>query len=668
MRQSQGFLSAGPFLWWAGLFLFGCSTVDTTESPVQKIALSAEAGSWEPDASGLPPKLLKAFVYETKENTLYLRATLSGRLALETTVGVSGFRLDGAPGVRLVDAIAFTNRRNPSDRRANLTSDVLLAWDGPLEKGASVQLFHERLGTVAADLSLLPAPVPALPPEVRARLPRPILPDHQDWIELYYAAWTFMHAKITFGDRAKGFEERYIDEGFNQYIYQWDSSFMAMYALYGLSDFPAMAALDNFYNHQRSDGYICRCYSEATGLATGEADINPPLFAWAEWKYLSVTGDKSRLSRVLPVLDRYFNWIKGHSRAPAGNGLYFITNFGSGMDNSPREEFLGKGAWIDLSAQQALAAQFLARLAEAAGDAALAETYRAEYAEIKGRIQQYLWNDDLGIYLDRREDGGWHERLTIASFWPLLAGLPTDEQARTLIAGHLKNPREFAPPYLFPTLAASDPDFDPTGHYWRGGVWAPTNYMVIKGLEAYDPEFAFEAALRHIAQMSTVYQRFDPSAFAHKMPLLTDRNIARNGDGRREIWEAYSPTQAAPETRWDGELLVRQKFCGWSGLGPIALLIENVLGLEIKGIENTLVYRPRLLEEHGLEGFMVAGTRVDLRSQGRQEGDPLLISGRASGPLILVIKNAADQEVLRRTLEAGEFRFTVPMSAAPEGR
>jgi hypothetical protein len=493
----------------------------------------------------------------------------------------------------------------------------------------------------------------------RSRLPEPVLDGHSEWIDLYWAAWAFMKEKITRGDPALGFVSRYIDEGFNENIYQWDSCFMALYAMHGTRVFPAMAALDNFYNLQRaSDGYICRTYNEETGRATGENDINPPLFAWAEWRYCRLTGDTSRLERVLPVLDRYYDWVKRNARSDSGNGLYWITDLGSGMDNSPREEFVGKGAWIDLSSQQALAAACLVRLARRAGRDALVRKYEEEHAELSARINAYLWNEERGHYFDRTESGAWHLRNTIASFWPMLAGVASDRQAAAMIERHLKNPDRFYRRHLFPTLAADDPVYDGRGHYWRGGVWAPTNFAVIKGIENFDRAFAHEASVNHVDRMSTVFHAFRPEAYPHPLPSLTEPNIARNGDGIAQIWEAYAPDHDAPGTRWDARLLVRQKFCGWSGLGPVALLVENILGFEADAFEKTLTWRIRLTERHGIRRFRFGGNEVTLVASRRVPGEAFTITGNATRRFRLVVY-VDDEEApaIDREIAAGSIRL-----------
>ena len=44
------------------------------------------------------------------------------------------------------------------------------------------------------------------------------------------------------------------------------------------------------------------------------------------------------------------------------------------------------------------------------------------------------------------------------------------------------------------------------------------------------------------------------------------------------IWECYAPQRPTPATKANGSGAVRGDFCGWSALGPISMLIENVIG------------------------------------------------------------------------------------------
>jgi hypothetical protein len=132
-----------------------------------------------------------------------------------------------------------------------------------------------------------------------------------------------------------------MDEGFNELIYQWDSCFMTAFAVYAREVFPVMASLDNFYDKQREDGYIQRVYWEKDGSlvnapTSDEPMVNPPLFAWMEWRCYQITGDSSRIRRVLPVLTSYDEWLTHNCRSDKNRDLYYISMLGSGMDNTPR--------------------------------------------------------------------------------------------------------------------------------------------------------------------------------------------------------------------------------------------------------------------------------------------------------------------------------------------
>ena len=69
---------------------------------------------------------------------------------------------------------------------------------------------------------------------------KPILENNPDWIELYYKSWELAWSKIQFGNEVNGFAPRYLDEGFNKLIFQWDTNFMTAFAVYGKSIFPVM--------------------------------------------------------------------------------------------------------------------------------------------------------------------------------------------------------------------------------------------------------------------------------------------------------------------------------------------------------------------------------------------------------------------------------------------
>ena len=90
--------------------------------------------------------------------------------------------------------------------------------------------------------------------------------------------------------------------------------------------------------------------------------------------------------------------------------------------------------------------------------------------------------------------------------------------------------------------------------------------MVVKGLKRYNKlPWAREIALKHLDAMYKV--------LAH--------------DNYGSIWECYSPEYYQPAVNAYGKL-VRPNFVGWSGLGPIAMLLECVFGLEFDASDNCI--------------------------------------------------------------------------------
>jgi hypothetical protein len=430
-------------------------------------------------------------------------------------------------------------------------------------------------------------------------IPRPVLDGYAEWLVLYDKTWNLLWENLSYGNSYNKYGKVFLEEAFNEQIYQWDSSFMTIFAKYARQLFPAIETLDNFYIKQKSDGYIQRSYSVTSGdeaeLSTAkEPAVNPPLFAWAELEYAKYSGDTGRLATVLPKLEKYYLWIKQHMRTPLGQGLYYQTQLGSGMDNTPRGDANGAG-WVDMSMQQALAAKNLSEIAHILNLKEQEENWKSEYEDLKNLINQKLWSEKDNFYYDLQKNGEHAGVRHIGSFWALIAGIPDSQQALPFI-GYLKNEKEFYRKNLFPTLSASSPFYHTSGAYWRGSVWAPTNYMTIKGLEKYqEPELAYEASVNYLNLMTRVFHsNIDP-----KRITALDRI-----DGfLHTIWECYAPESDEPCSPGADKNYARANFVGWSGLGPVALLIENIIGLKLKGLSNEIEWNLREPTRIGMENL-----------------------------------------------------------------
>jgi hypothetical protein len=120
-------------------------------------------------------------------------------------------------------------------------------------------------------------------------------------------------------------------------------------------------------------------------------------------------------------------------------------------------------------------------------------------AQLRQRALKYsrslgtLWDSKAGIFLNKDlHTGEFNARLSPTNFYPLLAGVPTPEQADMMLKKHLLNPEEFWGSRVLPAIARNDPAFKDQD-YWRGRIWAPMNYLVYLGLRNYKTPAAVQA-------------------------------------------------------------------------------------------------------------------------------------------------------------------------------
>ena len=428
------------------------------------------------------------------------------------------------------------------------------------------------------------------------KLPKPILGDDPQYVELYWKAWQLAFQNLKAPPARSPLVSNYIDQGNGTDfgIFPWDLDFMMMFGRYAHHVFPFIGSLDNFYARQHDNGFICMQIDQTSGadmiLRNRESSVNPPLFAWAETEYARISGDQSRFAKVLPVLQKYSEWLEKYRRkAGTAHGLFWNTPFGSGMRYSPRQ---GSG-WVDMSVQMVLMYKNMAEMAEHMNMKAEAQAYRSRASEIARSINRYMWNERDGLYYDVDDQGKQISCKTVACFWPMIAGICDKDQVSKLML-NLKDEKSFWRHDVFPSLAADETGYRPDDCNWTGGVWASSNVMIIKGLDRYpmvegEGEFAVRAAKRYLDNMCAVYK------------------------ATGTIWQAYS---AESDAYCDAS---KPNFVGWSGLGPIELLIEDVLGIQADGLQKRIDWRLARIDRHGIENLRFGEITASLIASRRKD-------------------------------------------------
>lgn len=339
------------------------------------------------------------------------------------------------------------------------------------------------------------------------------------------------------------------------WMWFWDSCFHVA-ALSTVDSGMARAEFDTLLASQDADGFIghlvywgrCGALYSAVFMqsrpfrwsARHSHMIQPPLLAQALERLFESENDLEYLRAVLPRVTAYYDWLdRARSHGPH-RLLAIVSPFESGLDNSPaydapmglkrpsrtgwllrlrlldlrntlfggrpglpglpsRPSFLVYDLLVNFAFADGL--RTLARLKTLAGDAAGAARANQRADEVERPLNDLCWNEAAGLYFHVDALTGQQLKVsTISSLLPaLLATTPKEVRAR-VVEDHLRNPGEYWLDFPVPTVARSEPAFDPTGEsmIWRGPVAMPMNWLIVRGLRRVG--LAEEAA--HIAERS----------------------------------------------------------------------------------------------------------------------------------------------------------------------
>ncbi|MEX2598393.1 MAG: trehalase family glycosidase [Dehalococcoidia bacterium] len=310
------------------------------------------------------------------------------------------------------------------------------------------------------------------------------------------------------------------EDGFIGHITFWASRF------FGLSQFWD-------YGHARPGERI-----KHSGL------IQPPMLAPAVEHVALVSRDASFVPPLMGALDLYHNWL-AENRALDDDGLLVIISpYESSMDQSPAFDFpLGlpgrpsrlqinaKDRWLDfknwldsydtermlqagrfrvkdafVNTMYAESLTAMARLHRGIGNGYAASAYLERAAVVSRSIVEKMLDRGRGAFFNL--NGPEELRgspLTVGSLVPLmLEGLP-EEIVGEIVERHVQNRERFWLRFPVPSVAATEPSFDPRGSrsLWRGPSWICANWLLWRGLRRHHfNDLADQLATRTINMVS----------------------------------------------------------------------------------------------------------------------------------------------------------------------
>lgn len=363
--------------------------------------------------------------------------------------------------------------------------------------------------------------------------------------------------KLLLENRRKYRNLQYTVPSPDSYPYQWlwDSCFHSIILThFNLTD--AKKELLSLVSKQFPNGMIPHMIywqkGDVINIAWGKQKTStltqPPMLSYAVWQIYQKDQDLEFLKLIYPSLEKFYKYLLS-DRDPRNHHLVGIINPDeSGEDNSPRFDIP-----LKLEPEHTIEQNYNQRLK-------LVEKNKICKFDAPNCMKNFFWvkdvpfnaimvenlfllsnianvlghKDDAKFFSEQRslmieamkllmlEKGVFWSTygkdytkikvLTWAIFAPLFAKIYSKQEAEELVKKHLLNKDEFDLPFNVPTVAKSDPSFDPKG-FWRGPVWISTNWFVYKGLKNYgfdkEAQKILDASL-DLIHLSGFREQYDP--------------------------------------------------------------------------------------------------------------------------------------------------------------
>jgi len=473
--------------------------------------------------------------------------------------------------------------------------------------------------------------------QIRGKLPEPVWEGHPDALDAYWYCWKTLCGVWSYAPKDADHQAVANLIGIRSWgpwgsTMVFDTAFITYFARYAHAAYPFIEGFDNCYARQHENGFICRESDRENREVYVVFPVNPPLFAWAEWEYYRLSDDARRLEAVFLPIVKHYEWWMTYQRRP--NGLYW-TNGAQEADDSPRNAVMQYA--VSATSYQALAALYLGRIARAIGRDDMAAFFDDQHRQLGELVNRHFWDAGHRIYNDLAADGRFITELEPKKlckhchmFWPMLAEVAPSDRIDGMVA-ELTNPASFGRRNGVPSLSADSAGYtggpEGTGQYWRGAVWPPIQCMVQEGLRRNGrSELARQIAEKYSAAVVETYRR------------------------QHDIRENLAPDR--PLACGVG------KFVGWGGVGPVANLIEYLLGFDVDAPANKIVWRIACIERHGLKDLRLGRNTVTMLCERRPQPDaPCRFTVSAAGDFTLVV--ITDREMVEKKLTAGHHELVV---------
>ena len=443
------------------------------------------------------------------------------------------------------------------------------------------------IGVLSEELTLNRDPIPSI-----------IFYD-QDFVDLYDRSWVWIEEFWKQGSEENGLKGNYLSFNDQKTFNLFNSCLSSLFLNYSNQVYSPFEQIDFFYSKQEENGAIRSDYSIEDGKPVFTSD-NPegltiPLLAYVEFFFYHKVGNKKRLKEIVPAMEKYFDWLKDNFMKE--NGLFAVPVAACRTGNIPREKTVYP---VDFNAAMAVNALYFSYIGDILNDKELSFKFKRLYFLLKTRINGLMWDPERQFYFDLDENEQRIPLMLIGSYWTMLAEIPNDEKAIKMIE-YLKDSSIFGSENPFPSVSMDSPCFKENVVGYCGAVVPSNVYVVVKGLEKYgEYVFARECVIRHIYFMLDTLQ--------------PEENVV--GD----VWEAYLPTREGVPAQDGATGFPTRRFLPQVCLVTIALMIEDVVGLDVSLPRKTVYWTVPSLEEMGIEKLSLKKNLITINSNKNARG------------------------------------------------
>ena len=291
-------------------------------------------------------------------------------------------------------------------------------------------------------------------------------------------------------------------------LFDWDTYFAALMASIESKELAQLNAIA-ITDEVTESGFVPN-FGAADDLKSRDRS-QPPVGSHVCLEIYKKWPEKWFLEKVYPTFISWNRWFADHRMTKEGylcwgsdpievrNGrwteLYSVDDwqgaaFESGLDNSPmfdgmgfdEETHLMKLADVGLMGLYIMDCRCVIEISRILGRDDMIPELEARKRKVEQALMT-LWDEKFGLFLNKNlSDGSLSRRISPTNFYALQADCVTQEQKMRMMSEHFYNPEEFWGDYVIPTIARNDPAF-PDQDYWRGRIWAPTNYLAYAAMK-----------------------------------------------------------------------------------------------------------------------------------------------------------------------------------------